>query len=131
MNPIRVSNIALSLTTHAEVSAQIEGLQFAPKGARLWFRFPVELGGDISDGGEPFVAALLPIAMSRRQTLVVDGPVSDQFLAGCRRIMALYHSWDRRLHTIELQASTVVRRSEESLSTACFSLEGSTHFTVF
>ncbi len=124
MNAIRVSNIGISSTSHVEVSAQIEGLQFVPKDHRLWFRFPIECAATISDGGEPFVAALLPVAMSLGRDLVVEAAVSEQFLNGCRRIMELYNAWDRRLHRIELHASTTSRTYKDAHLTGCFFTAG-------
>ena len=124
MDTIRVSDIAISSTDHAAVSARIEGLKFVPKGQRLWFRFPLEWMDKISDGGEPFLAALLPVAMSLGQSLVVDAAVSEQFLDGCRRIMGLYHAWDPRLHRIRLEAPTIARHYDSSHLTGCFFTAG-------
>src|SRR5579864_4541522 len=124
MSPIRVSDVKISATTHVSVSAQIDGLSFVADGQRLWFRFPVHSVSKISDGGEAFLAALLPIAMSLGKALIVDAPVSEQFLDGCRRIITLYHAWDRRLRKISLQAPVIARRYDEANSTGCFFTAG-------
>ncbi len=119
MNPIRISKIQLSSKTDAELSATIDGLPSCSRGERLWFRFPAEFFHSIREGGEPFLAALLPIAMSLRQPISIDGMVSEQLLAGCRHIMSLYRTWDRRLKTIELRAP-VIRREEAGSAIGCF-----------
>jgi len=124
MTNIRISNIRVSAQTYASVSATVRGLPFVREDQRLWFRFPIESLDKISDGGEAFLAALLPVAMSLGKHLDVDAPVSKQFLDGCRRIMALYHAWDRRLQRIRLQAPTIARRYDSANSVGCFFTAG-------
>ncbi len=120
MTPIRVSNIVLSSATEVELSARVDGLPSTKEGERLWFRFPLELLNKVRAGGEPFLAALLPIAMALGRPLVVEAPVSEQLLDGCRRIMSLYKSWDRRLRRVELRAQAASARNEDCLAIGSF-----------
>jgi hypothetical protein len=117
--PIRVSNIQHSFAAEAEMSALVEGLPGAEASERLWFRFPLEFRDQLQDGGEPFLAALLPIAMALGQPLTVEAPVSEQLLSNCEQIKSLYNAWDPRLQKVETRAP-IASVSHAGYATGCF-----------
>jgi len=105
---------------YAEVSARIEGLPARSGAQRLRFRFPIALKDSLHDGAEPFVAALLPIAMSLRKSLRAEGKVSPVFHSGIEQIIHLYHGWDRRLARIDVQIAASAPTSHKTRAVGCF-----------
>ena len=97
MRELRVFDVRREVADEIELSASVEGLQRGLGEDRLWFRFPSWCEPWVRESAEPFVAALLPIAMVLRLPLQVDGVASPLFLHGCRQIADLYHRWDSRL----------------------------------
>lgn len=108
------------LTDGVELSARIDGLAGRAGGTRLWFRFPAGLADQVQPGAEPFLAALLPIAMSAGQGLSAEVPVSPRFHRGLGQIARLYHSWDDRLALIRLDSREGVPAHSEAVGVGCF-----------
>jgi hypothetical protein len=104
----------------AEVSARVEGLPAGLGDARIWFRFPNALESWLSEGSEAMIAAFLPIAMALKSRLEVEGHVGPRFYSGVRQIVAIYHSWDRRLADIEVNVGIASGVSRAGEAGGCF-----------
>lgn len=71
----------------------------------LWFRFPAALAPDLrADRGDPFIPALLPIAMRTGEPLRVELPVSERLLRATGEIQSILRSWDRTLTRVAVEA---------------------------
>ena len=68
-------------------------LGFGGNTPSLWFRVPPEYAPDETTIGDAFVAAMLPVAMSRGEDLTIDAPVSAKLLEGMEEIQAIFSSW--------------------------------------
>lgn len=99
----------------------VRGIRLEPAGARarlraeaasersgdafeLWFEFPASL--PLAAGGDPFVPALLPLAMRRRERLRVEGPVSPRLLANAACAMRLLNGWWPELGPVRVEAAS-------------------------
>jgi hypothetical protein len=80
-----------------ELSAEVDGF-------RLWFRFPRP--GPRELRADPWIAALLVPAMVTGEALRFEQPLpaSPRLLAGTREIQAIFHSWNRAFHKVEIIA---------------------------
>jgi hypothetical protein len=77
-----------------ERSALVEG---RGRPGRLRFRFPAGYEGRIAARGDPFLAALLPVAVGLRRGLVVEAEVSARLPPQAKQVMELWNwRWPRR-----------------------------------
>ncbi len=117
MSPIEIREIRRERRGgYEELSAYVTG--FAKD--RLWFRFPARWADFVEESPEPFLAALLPIAMSKNRPLLVEGQVSPEFKRGIEQIARLYHGWDRRLRQVKIEVQTKHRVDNGVRGTGCF-----------
>ncbi len=57
---------------------------------RLWFRFPIEIAGNLTSIGDPFLAALLPVAIwAQDHELILDCPISKVLLDQSRQLVEM------------------------------------------
>jgi hypothetical protein len=125
MTQLRVFDIRRTLGEQAELSARVEGLPSGLGEERLWFRFPKRYEQWLGDTAEPFVAALLPIAMLLKRPLRIEGAVSPLFFAGCNQIADLYHRWDSKLALPGLEvAGFAPPRKPTGSAVGCFFTAG-------
>jgi hypothetical protein len=88
-----------------QVSAEVGDLSGALSPFRLWVRFPEALAEQLTDRADPFMTALIPLAMTLGRPMIVEGEVSEQVLAGCRQIMEIWHRWYPHMKIVSLQPS--------------------------
>ena len=87
-----VDQIARKTTSGAiELSARLRCRHGDLDGAPLWFRFPAALAEGLTDRADPWLAAVLPLAMTLDDELHIRGEVSPRLLSGCAQIMAIWH----------------------------------------
>jgi hypothetical protein len=85
----------------------------------LWFRFPAWCRPFLrADNGDPFLAALLVPAMMSGERLVIPAPVSPRLLRSLGDIQEIYHSFDTRLHRIDVETTPRVLPEETIAPTA-------------
>lgn len=71
----------------------------------LRYLFPESLRPCMSTrNGNPFLAALLPLAMRTGETLRIEAEVSPQLLDAAGEIQAIYRCWDRSLSKVAIEA---------------------------
>jgi hypothetical protein len=90
--------------TDIQFSAKIE-LQNKRKGgsSHLWFRFPAAMESQLSGDIDPFVVALLLVAMQNGESMEVRGPLSNQLFQGLQSYQEIYHVWyPDRFHMIAI-----------------------------
>ena len=59
----------------------------------LWYEFPAEYEADLYLGPEPFISALIPLAMAIGETIEVTAPISPRFAFNADRFMRVYAYW--------------------------------------
>lgn len=95
--------------TEIQISARVTS-PFRRKGAPqdLWFRFPAEFESQISLDADPFVVALILLAMQGNEPIQVQGSLSRQLLRGLGEYQGIYHQWfPDRFHQIEIRAQAL------------------------
>lgn len=94
---------AHSGSSHVELAATVKlqnslpanpdprtGEELSWSSIRLWYRMPIEIAGGLSPVGDPFLAALLPLAVwAREDQLVLDCPVSAVLLEQSQQLVEL------------------------------------------
>ncbi|MDI6773265.1 MAG: hypothetical protein QME77_11865 [bacterium] len=71
----------------------------------LWYRFPAEMRPYLSvENGDPFLAAMLPLAMRVGEPVRLDVGVSPRLLEAVETIQAIYRCWSRRLSPVPIEA---------------------------
>jgi hypothetical protein len=98
---MKVTDIRMNPEILCELDAKVK---LRPtKSFDLFYRLPDELAKFLQVSADPFIAALLIPSMRLGQTLTVDAPASPTLLRTLPKIMAFYHSCDRRYKIIEVR----------------------------
>jgi hypothetical protein len=74
---------------------------------RIWYDFDRSLEDAIDRSGTPWLAALLPLAVTLGESLSLGLPVDAALLANARTIMAIWSSWYSELRPIDVHAETI------------------------
>lgn len=72
----------------------------------LWFDLPGSLAAQVSTSGNPWLVALLPLAVSLREPLRLELPVDHLLLDNCHSVMAVWQSWRRDRQPVAIEAPT-------------------------
>jgi len=70
----------------------------------LWFEVDAALAGSLSQSGNPFLAALLPLAVTLREPIRLEAPVDAMLRRGAYEIGAIWRHWYPWLGAIEIDA---------------------------
>lgn len=92
------------------VSVAIEGLE--RDRTRLWYRFPAQYRHLTTSSCDPFVVAMILIAMSNSQNLRVRGELSPSLLQNLAEFQAAWASWRPEVYR-EIEISAEVERERE------------------
>ncbi len=77
----------------------------APRGQEtLWFEVPASHGDDLSRSGNPWTAALLPVAATLGEDLEVAAPVDARLLEGAERVLRIWADWYACTSIVALRA---------------------------
>jgi hypothetical protein len=83
----------------------------------VWFRMPNEFVSEETVlQGDPFVAAMLPVAMACGEPLRVHGKVSESLFRSTPEIQDLYSRWEPLMSKIDVTADSVVADKAASAS---------------
>jgi hypothetical protein len=112
---IVVSEIKLlDVSDGCQLQARIQSAAFADP-FLLWYRFPSVLKRYLNvQNGNPFLAALLVVAMQTGEALEVAAPVSASLLKGANKIQELLRSWNGKLSQVEVRAPTQIVEPEQN-----------------
>ncbi len=92
----------ISRSTQAPVGSDIRVTALVD-GQPLWFKFPADCAPLISGESDPFVVAMLLLAMQKGETLHVEGTVSRKLHEGLVEYQRVIHSWyPERFQVIEV-----------------------------
>lgn len=103
-----------------------------PREESLWFEVPEDLEPEVSRSGDPWLAALLPLAATLGEDLVLPLPVDPVLRSGCRDVARVWKGWYGGLSVPELVAPVEGRgsRASEPRSGALFSGGVDSFFTL-
>ena len=87
----------------------------------LWFEYPNELRGKLSATGNPWLAALLPLAAYRQESLRLGLPVDAQLLAQVPAIMQTWAQWFPNCRPIAVAADAQPALTRSARVATCFS----------
>src|ERR1700730_13512489 len=76
------------------------------EGESYWFEVPEKYAADLSVSGNPWLACLLPLAITRREPLRLCLPVDPLLLANASRLMRIWSRWYRRLSPVWIEAAS-------------------------
>ena len=69
-----------------------------------WFEFPERYASALSVSGNPWLACLLPLAVTLRQPLRLCRPVDPELLSNVSRLMAIWSRWYPELQPVAVEA---------------------------
>ena len=72
----------------------------------IWFDLPAALESQLSSSGNPWLVALLPLAVSLQEPLRITVPVDPFLLEGCRAVLDIWRAWDPARTPIPIEAPT-------------------------
>jgi hypothetical protein len=76
-----------------ELAALVHELPRGLPPFRLWFRFPRDLEPALGERADPFLPALLFVAVVGRSPLAIDGAVSERLASGAHKAMEIWQLW--------------------------------------
>jgi hypothetical protein len=98
-----------------------------------WFEVPEEHGAALSRSGNPWLVALLPLAVHLREPLAIAAPVDPTLMEGAHDLMHAWKAWYPRLNPVEIEAepSSGISPLVEAPREVCFFSGGvDSSFTV-
>jgi hypothetical protein len=93
-----------------------------------WFDLPAEY--NVSDTGNPWVALLLPLAVTIGEDLRISIPVDPVLLDATDDLVKLWKTWYPYLHDIKVYAKTATINPIDNLTTTFFSSGVDSYFTA-
>lgn len=97
-----------------------------------WYDIPQKYESQISDTGNPWLACLLPLAITLGESLSICKPVDNVLLTNISNLTEIYKTWYPELHRIDVEAP-VYEECEDinpKRSAAFFSGGVDSYFTV-
>ncbi|HEY3203765.1 MAG TPA: hypothetical protein VGL03_08900, partial [Thermoanaerobaculia bacterium] len=97
-----------------------------------FFEVPAKYAGSLSDSGNPWLAWLLPLAVTRREPLRLCLPVDPILFTNASRLMRIWKGWYPRLRIVPIEAEVkaVEPRPAPTETAAFFSGGVDSFFTV-
>lgn len=77
----------------ARLTGDIEYRDPARPAERIWFDVPLECADGLSESGDPWLACLLPLAVTLREPLELCRPVDPGLRDGAEAIMQVWQGW--------------------------------------
>ena len=75
---------------------------------QVWFEVPADLADEAAlTAADPWVAALLPVAMRQREDLRIDAPLSPRLETGLPQVQSVYRTWMPSTERVAVQANGV------------------------
>lgn len=86
-----------------------------------WFEMSEKYKDFISDSGNPWLACLIPLAVTLGEPLRISLPVDDVLLKNINNLMQIWKSWYPHLHIVPIETNTVeLKNIDGSSKTAAF-----------
>jgi hypothetical protein len=106
---IHVTGIRLSKSkTWATLSARVRCAGSVLDGRELWFRYPPRYYDFLSTSADPWIPALVTVAMRLHQPLHVEAPASPRLLEGAQTFMDIMRQWRPDCERVPLETEGVL-----------------------
>ena len=103
---MKVTNLRLKNGRSFELTASVESPGLVrSRSFSVFYRFPSDFAGSVQISADPFIAALIVIAMRVGEPLIVDAPISQALLKALPKIKAFYHNLDPMFKMIAIKTS--------------------------
>jgi hypothetical protein len=113
-----------SNAAYARLSADVTYEHSYPHACTFWFEVPSEYGDALSNSGNTWLAAMLPVAMSLNEPLRIDAPVDGKLLTNQLRLQSIWRGWYPYLHQVTVEADVyneITSAPNPSLNASFFS----------
>lgn len=97
----------------------------------IYFEIKKKYANFIARDASPFLAAVLPIAMKKKESIEIDGSVSEKLMKNAPIIMKIIESWNISLHTVPITATETTSDLIKSKNSACFFSGGADSFYTY
>jgi hypothetical protein len=77
-----------------------------------WYDVSEELSESLSDSGNPWLACLLPLAMTLKEPLRLVAPVDATLLKNIKQLMKIWRGWYPKLSEVEIDAGIENAKSQ-------------------
>lgn len=105
---MKASNFELNQSpenpTRIRASVEIRYRGFFARSERLWFEFEDIFAGRISERGDPWLLALLPLAFTLGEPIEIDLPVRPDYIDGVEQVMSIWSHWYPQFKPVRLSA---------------------------
>jgi hypothetical protein len=91
---------------------------------KYWYEVPAALAGDLARDGNPWLAALLPLAATLGEPLEWELPVDRPLLDGAREILRVWRSWYGETSVVPLRGPVAERPAGSPPPRTCAFLSG-------
>jgi hypothetical protein len=93
----------------------------SPSSEQLWFDFPRQHAAELSQSGNAWLSALLPLAVKLNEPLRIQPPVDAKLLYGVRELNRVWHAWYPEVPVVTIEADpTAAAPSPAPARTAAF-----------
>ena len=92
----------------------------AARSEELWFEVPPAHAGALIARGDPFVAALAPLAARRHERLLVHAPTDLLLRDGVQEVTRVWQSWYPELAAVAVECESFTTGRETTGATASF-----------
>lgn len=114
---MELTGISLTQSRDGARARLVGNVRYDDTGASeaCWFDVPAAVGDSLSRDGTPWLAALLPLAVTLKQPLRIALPVDARLLRQAHQIMEIWRSWYPGLAAVPIEADV---RTEPAPSAA-------------
>lgn len=106
---IRISDISIGPSSRQAGMARISAAVTYPGrygvSEVLWYEFPQEMRPEANLSADPWIVALLPVAVTLHQPLVTDWPADPVLLANLDQLMGIWHGWYPELARVPIRTA--------------------------
>jgi hypothetical protein len=74
---------------------------------RIWFEVPERYADDLTDSGNPWLACLIPLAVTLGEPLRIGRPVDRKLYDNAQELMRIWVGWYPHLHIVPIEAEIV------------------------
>jgi hypothetical protein len=77
------------------------------KSDRIWFEVAEDYAGFLTDLGNPWLACLIPLAVTLGEPLCISRPVDRQLFDNVQELMRIWKGWFPHLHIVPVEAEII------------------------
>lgn len=125
------SDLLLSPETPRHVRTSGEIIWGHGKTFRLWVDVPEVYAESLSDTGNPWLLAMLPMAASLGEDIELSLPVDALLLENVKGVLAIWREWYPELHDVRIHCPVLSYQAPQATRTAAFFSGGiDSYFTI-